>query len=57
MKKILCVALTLAMTVSLAACGGSNSTAKPAEESASSETSSESLKVALLMSGAANDQG
>lgn len=69
MKKLLCVALTFAMTVSLAACGGSKTTEKPAESAAASQAASEAsaapasegsaegLKVALLMSGAANDQG
>ena len=69
MKKLLCVALTLAMTVSLTACGGSKTTEEPAESAAtsaasseaaaeaSSEAAAEGLKVALLMSGAANDQG
>ena len=61
MKKILCMALACVMVLSLAACGGK--TEAPATETpdASTETPAEApaatKKVALLMSGAANDQG
>lgn len=60
MKKLLCLALALVMTLSLAACGSSGAaTASSAAASGSAAASSDKqgMKVALCMSGAANDQG
>lgn len=66
MKKLVCLGLVAAMVVSLAACGSSNTKStesKATESAAASESSADQaeaasgLKVALVMSGAANDQG
>ena len=66
MKKLVCLGLVAAMVVSLAACGSSNTKStesKATESTAASESSADQaeaasgLKVALVMSGAANDQG
>lgn len=64
MKKLVCLGLVAAMVVSLAACGSSNtkSTESKASESAvASESSADQveaasgLKIALVMSGCANE--
>ncbi len=70
MKKLVCLGLVAAMVVSLAACGSSNTKStetKSAESAAVSTEAADSsadnteaqsgLKVALVLSGAANDQG
>lgn len=66
MKKLVCLGLVAAMVVSLAACGSSNTKStesKATESAAASESSADQaeaasgLKIALVMSGAANDQG
>ena len=66
MKKLVCLGLVAAMVVSLAACGSSNTKStesKATESTAASESSADQaeaasgLKIALVMSGAANDQG
>ena len=66
MKKLVCLGLVVAMVVSLAACGSSNTKStesKATESTAASESSADQaeaasgLKIALVMSGAANDQG
>ena len=61
MKKFLALALALLLTLSLAACGSSGSAASSGSASASASGSASGsagkLKVALCMSGAANDQG
>ena len=66
MKKLVCLGLVAAMVVSLAACGSSNTKStesKASESAAASESSADQaeaasgLKIALVMSGAANDQG
>lgn len=68
MKKLLCLVLTLAMAVSVAACGNSSGssadTKSGSETQAAAETTEAAdttegagLKVALLVSGAVNDQG
>ena len=66
MKKLVCLGLVVAMVVSLAACGSSNTKStesKATESAAASEASADQaeaasgLKIALVMSGAANDQG
>ena len=66
MKKLVCLGLVAAMVVSLVACGSSNTKStesKASESAAASESSADQaeaasgLKIALVMSGAANDQG
>ncbi len=63
-KKLICLALTLAMIFTLVACGSSESSDSGSEEAEQTEDEGEDeqaeaagLKVALLLSGAANDQG
>lgn len=65
-KKIMAMVLSIFMTAGLAACGSASSTSTAASAAASTaastaasagSTASSGLKVALCLSGAANDQG
>ncbi len=57
MKKILAVLLALAMMLAVSACGGTSDTSASDGDTSPSGEEAKALKVALCMSGAANDQG